>query len=260
MEEIRKLLQHIPETPSFLLFSGGLDSCAVLGTAKEEGRDVTPVWVDNGFNRANEKEVRAQAEKLGVAKLEVLRIAPNRKVCDNPPERCFYCKSQFLKSLSGSGKTLLDGTTTSDLGAYRPGLQALQKYNVISPIAEAGLTKKQAGELALAYGADARLAGMESCLATRFKYHEVLSQEALKAVRRIERFIIQETSDYDVRCRVDGEEHMRIEVKKPETYMRFAEEDFRRQIIEHARNTTLFVTMDLKPSRPNEYDKYLKKQ
>lgn len=258
MHTINALQQVIPTSPSLLLFSGGLDSCAVLGAAISAGRDMVPVYVNNGFNRATIDEVSQQARNLGAPNMEVLPVTPSPKVCENPADRCFYCKSQFLKELSGKGRILLDGTTTSDTNAYRPGLQALKNYSVISPLAQAGLSKQDSEQIARHLGANAELAGMESCLATRLKYEEKMAPGILEALRETERYIISKTGDYDVRCRYDGPEHIRIEVKKPETYQLFAQAGFRNHIRKLTDKVSLFTTMDLQASRPNAYDNYLK--
>ena len=255
-QELKKILRNYDTGKKLkLLFSGGVDSSAILAMAMQEQIPVVPVWVNNGLNRATEEEVREQARNLGAQDIEVLNNSPAEKVCQNPPKRCFYCKSDFLSAIQEKNQIITDGTTASDLGNYRPGLEALKKFNVGSPLADAQISHDDAERIALENGADPHIAGLESCLATRVRYNKRITPDILNVIWSIERFIIDKTNDYDVRCRLDDDDHIRIEVKKPESYKLFAEEEFRKEIIDKANNITLFVTMDLKPTRPNEYDK-----
>lgn len=238
-----------------LLFSGGLDSCAVLGAARGAGLPVRPVWVDNGFSRASADEIREQAQRMAGTELEVLEHAPPRTVCQNPERRCFYCKSAFLHALEGRADVLLDGTTADDLGRYRPGLEALRAFAVRSPLADANMGKQAAHELALHYGADPHIAAMESCLATRLRYGLEITPGRLEFVRQTERWIIAQTGDYDVRCRLDDADHLRIELKRPESFARMADSGFREALTARTRGHVLFTTLDLQPSRPNAWDR-----
>ena len=102
------------------------------------------------------------------------------------------------------------------------------------------------------------LAELESCLATRVNYENVLESKRMKAISRIENFIIESCNDYHVRCRVDDDDHVRIEFSSEETFKKLSEKKFRKEIYEMGKEIALFVTVDLKFSRPNEYDKRIK--
>ena len=241
-----------------LLFSAGMDSAAVLGAAIRAGCELVPHWIDNGFNRTTAEDIRKQAENLGSDLFRVNDVTPNNEVKSNTNQRCFYCKNQILDTIPVDGTPVFDGTTASDIGGFRPGRRALREYGVISPLADLGITSAEAGEIALEFGADPVLAGMESCLAIRINYNIKITSERLDAVRKIERLIIEHSQDFDVRCRIDDDDHIRIELKKPESYTLLTDENIRQKLFDFGKAVSLFVTVDVLSSRPNTYDKRLK--
>ncbi|NPA36893.1 MAG: exoenzyme S synthesis protein B [Chlorobi bacterium] len=241
-----------------LLYSAGMDSSALLGAAVKAGCKLVPYWIDNGFNRTAADDIRKQAENLGSDLLRVNGVKPNSDVESNSNQRCFHCKNQILDTIPVDGNPVFDGTTASDLGGFRPGRRALREYGVISPLAELGITSEEARLIAKDFGAEPYLAEMESCLATRINYDIPITKERLDAIRRIEKYVIEQTGDFDVRCRIDDEDHIRIEFKKKDSYKYIADEKFRRTLFELGKPVSLFVTVDVLSSRPNTYDKRLK--
>ncbi len=244
----------------YLLFSGGFDSSAVLGAAMQAGAEIIPVWVNNGFNRASPDDMVIQARNLGAPELKTIMVQPDDTVKANPERRCYHCKSHILSLIPKDGLPIYDGTTASDLGNYRPGKQALDEYQVKSPLAELGITSWETKDIALSFGADPLFAEHESCLATRINYQQSLTPERIKAIYDVENYIIDKTNDFHVRCRIDDEDHMRIELSKPESYALIAEAQVREELFELGEKACLFVTIDVKRSRPNEYDKRINKE
>jgi len=67
---------------------------------------------------------------------------------DNPPDRCYYCKSElfgkikYIASKEGFD-AILDGSNADDLKDFRPGMKAKQEKGVISPLADSGFTKNR---------------------------------------------------------------------------------------------------------------------
>lgn len=260
MQTILKKLQNKfePQKSYTLLFSGGFDSACVLGAGIAAGANIEAVWIDNGFNRATADEIKRQAEALGCEKLKILRVEPLQSVRCNSPKRCYVCKRQLLEAAFRGDRILLDGTHADDTKAYRPGMKALQEFSVRSFLKELRISHAQAIEIAQHLGAKTYWAEMESCLATRLNYNLQITPDRLAIIRTIERFIISETSDFNVRCRIDDENHLRIEVSENKTIEKFSEPAFRKKIIEYGQQIALFSTLDLKFSRPNEHDKKLK--
>ena len=255
------LIDYLRQYPQgYLLFSAGMDSCAVLGAAVAAESNIVPIWADNHyFNRASDSDIRKQAKNLGSDILIINDVVPNSEVKSNSSLRCFHCKNQILSTVPKDGKPVFDGTNASDIGGYRPGKRALRAFGVKSPLDDLGITSVEANEIALHFGADPFLAGLESCLATRINYGVKVTPERLQVLRNIERFIIEKTMDFDVRCRIDDEDHIRVEMTKPESYALLADESVRKKLFDFGEPVSLFVTIDVLSSRPNTYDKRLKK-
>ncbi len=259
MNNYLKKIQQIvsPEVKYFLLFSGGYDSSAILGMLNELNMNVLPVWINNGFNRANADEIHQQVCQLGCVHFKEINTEAHEDICANPPNRCYVCKKDILHLVNEEGFEIIDGTVTDDLDKYRPGKQALDEFNVISPLAEAGISKQQAKEIARHYGAIKEVAEMESCLSTRINYNIKIKKNTLDAIREIERFIINKTGDYDIRCRLDYETLLRIEVSKTNSFNILVEENIRKELIQKAKVIAPFVTLDMEPTRPNAYDQFI---
>ena len=253
------LTNHLKQTPTFyLLFSGGFDSCSILGCALQAGLDVKPVWINNGFNRVTEKEIRKQAANLGCHHLEVISMTPHKKVMGNPVDRCYHCKGQLISPvISDKNLPVFDGTNASDSQNYRPGVKALRQGGVRSPLAELNITKEQARTMAITMGADPLIANMEGCLATRFNYNLPITPERLETIRDIEQDILRTTGDYHLRCRMDDEEHLRIECRNQATFLQLIEPGYRTKIVEKGKHIATFVTLDLEGARKNAFDKKL---
>lgn len=256
MKEI-SLLRLLSETKRFyLLFSGGFDSSAILGCAVKTGAEVIPVWIDNGFNRAGEKNIRQQAENLGCNFLKIIQVDPSVKVLSNPVERCFFCKGELASPvIKLSDAPVFDGTNASDNDSYRPGIKALRALGVRSPLQELGIFSEEAMAIAIKLGADPLLANMESCLATRFNYNVPIINSQLDIIRKMEQSLIIKTGDFNVRCRVDDKDHLRIECSNQAAFMLLQEPDFRSEIVEMGRKVATFVTLDLEGARKNMFDK-----
>ncbi len=254
------LIKYLKKTDRFyLMFSGGFDSCSILGCAIEAGTDVIPVWIDNGFNRATEKEIRIQAGNMGCPNLEVITLLPDTEILTNPVDRCYHCKGQIIHPvISRKDAPVFDGTNASDSENYRPGVKALRKGGIKSPLADLNITKDQARELAVTMGADPVIANMESCLATRFNYGTQITSKRLNAIRSIEQRILKATGDYHVRCRLDDDDHLRIECRSQTTFLKLVEPQFRQQTTDTGKQIATFVTLDLEGARKNAFDKILR--
>lgn len=255
---LNQLIQYFKQNPTgILLFSGGFDSSCLLGAAVKANADIIPFWIDNGFNRCIENEIRQQAQNLGSTLFQSVMITPSQRVSLNPGDRCYHCKTQIIETLKKKGAILFDGTTASDAGKYRPGAKALAESGVLSPLAQLGITQTQTRQLAIELGASADIAQKESCMATRFNYDQLINPERLEVIREIEGFMIDKTGDYNVRCRVDDNDHVRIELGLTKSFQAIMQPDIRQHLSDIGNRAALFTSIDLKPSRPNEYDKRL---
>jgi uncharacterized protein len=173
-------------------FSGGVDSSFLAVTAHQV---LAP--------RMLAVTIRSQVETAGLMETAAALAAqfrfPHQFVdydklqdsayVENTPNRCYECKSTDLGIItriaqSAGFQHVLLGANADDLGDYRPGLRAAAELQVISPLAEVGLTKKEIRALSRELGLKNWNFPSSPCLASRIPYgiavtHEKLEQIAL---------------------------------------------------------------------------------
>ncbi len=122
----------------------------------------------------------------------------------NPVNRCFYCKTNLYGAVAvRTANTILSGTNLDDLGEYRPGLQAAERYGVRHPFVEAGIDKRAVRALAAELGLGA-LAELPSapCLSSRIETGIRIEAPVLAMVHAAEKLVAAALSPRTVRCRV----------------------------------------------------------
>ena len=103
-----------------------------------------------------------------------------------------------------------EGTNTSDLGDYRPGLKALGELKVDSPLLAAGLSKSDVRALSHKLGLPTWDKPSYACLASRIPYKEAITAEKLRSVEHAEDALM-DAGFPQIRCRAHGD-LARIEV------------------------------------------------
>ena len=96
-----------------------------------------------------------------------------------------------------------EGTNTSDLGEYRPGLKALGELKVDSPLLAAGLSKADVRALSRKLGLPTWDKPSYACLASRIPYNETITIEKLRSVECAEDALMN-AGFHQVRCRAHG--------------------------------------------------------
>ena len=66
---------------------------------------------------------------------------------DNPPDRCYYCKSELFGKIKYIAtkegyEVIFDGSNADDLKDFRPGMKAKQEKGVISPLCRGWIYKE----------------------------------------------------------------------------------------------------------------------
>lgn len=168
-----------------LAFSGGLDSRFLAHAAVRAG--LRPVLLHGEGPHIAGRESRYAREwtarngmDLRILKADPLTVP---EVAANDRMRCYHCKKALFSKLlpAAEGLPLCDGTQASDSGAYRPGRVALTELEILSPLAQAGLTKQEIRVLAKQTGMENPGQKARPCLLTRFAY-QLPPQRALLAV------------------------------------------------------------------------------
>ena len=156
-------------------FSGGVDSTLLLSVAADVLGDNT-VAITARAQMIPAREVREASDfcaKRGirhvVMDVDALTIPG---FAENPADRCYLCKSALFARIMDQAARLgipyvAEGTNTSDLGDYRPGLKALGELKVDSPLLAAGLSKTDVRALSRMLGLPTWDKPSYACLAQR---------------------------------------------------------------------------------------------
>jgi len=124
----------------------------------------------------------------------------------NPVNRCYFCKTNLYDAIAKhTGRRMLSGTNTDDLGEYRPGLDAAREHDVHHPYVEAGIDKAGVRELARQLGlGDLAELPASPCLSSRVETTIPINAEVLTAIHAAEKLVGDKLSPGTVRCRVRG--------------------------------------------------------
>ncbi len=215
LNELRRLLEDLSADGICAAFSGGVDSALLLTVLSElHARKPFPLFAvvfATAFHTAEETaSAMKQAADLGVpAELVERDVLSDPVLRENPKDRCYHCKRNLfteMKRIAGVRgiENLVDGTNADDTRVYRPGRKALEELGVLSPLAICGFTKAEIRAAARELLIPVADKPSTPCLATRFPYGTVLTDEALRRVERGET-VLHDFGLKVVRLRVHGD-------------------------------------------------------
>ena len=144
----------------------------------------------------------------------------NENFVKNDKNRCFYCRDELSEKLLILSKQLgteviVDGTHTDDLGDYRPGIEALHKNGVRSPLLETNFTKQDIRDQTKIIGLSIYDRPSNSCLASRIPWGQRVTAERLARVEMGELIIKQSIDTKQVRVRdLDGIAKIEVDIDK----------------------------------------------
>jgi uncharacterized protein len=214
-EALAALRRSIAAHPAALVaYSGGVDSALVAAIAAEQlgERAQAITWVSPALAPHLLEEARQQATWIGIQHREIPTAELNDPAySSNPTERCYACKrelhtllAELLQASGTAGSVVLDGVNHDDLGDHRPGIRAAQERQVISPLAELGISKAGVRAISRALGFPWWDKPAQPCLASRFPYGEAISAERLQRVAAAEAWL-RERGFRELRVRSQGE-------------------------------------------------------
>ena len=138
---------------------------------------------------------------------------------ENPPDRCYFCKRAILTRVWQLARErgfahVVEGSNADDGNDYRPGMRAVKELGVVSPLADAALTKAEVRELARELDISVWNRPSAPCLATRFVSGERITLKGLSMVEAAED-ALHRLGFSQVRVRIHGN-LARIEVDPDE--------------------------------------------
>jgi pyridinium-3,5-biscarboxylic acid mononucleotide sulfurtransferase len=210
-------------------FSGGVDSTLVLAAALRAlpaHRVLAAIADSPSLARTELVAAREVAAELGAELVEVRTAELDvRGYRDNSGNRCYFCKHTVLSAVgelaARRGFTHVATGTHSDdhRAAHRPGLRAARELNVVEPLADSGLGKREVRLLAEAWSLRVADKPAMPCLASRISVGVPVSISRLSLVEHAEFTVRTHLADagiaaYDLRVRLLGQ-GFRVELDAP---------------------------------------------
>ena len=196
-DKYEKLKTIIAETgKAAVAYSGGVDSTLLSKVAfdvlKENSIAITLVSPMNA--QSEMKDAEDLAKEIGITHYMINDDEIEDEVLANPVNRCYHCKKvEFTRILEKAHEEkiiiVFDGSIVDDMSDYRPGLQALSEFKVISPLRVAGLTKSDIRELSHELGLRTWNKPALACLGSRIPYGERITIEKLTRIDKSEDYM-----------------------------------------------------------------------
>ena len=220
-EKLKKLEEYLKQLGSVAVaYSGGVDSTFLLYIAKEVlGDKVLAITVN--ASATPERDMEDVVEFLNneginheIIKVDQLAIEGFK---ENNPDRCYVCKKALFTKIKEVAadhgiKTVIDGTNFDDSFGYRPGIKALNELEIVSPLWELNIRKRNIRELSEYFRLETADKPSSPCLATRIKTGEEITEEKLQMIEKAEDFLFEKGFS-QVRARMIGR-NASVEVKK----------------------------------------------
>ena len=204
-----------------IALSGGVDSALVAYAAFQKlGSSAIAVTADYKTLSKEELDTSKQiCSEIGINQIFLdYSELENEEFAKNDSNRCFHCRLELGDHLIKVAKEhnvemIVDGTNLDDLGDYRPGIEALKKNGIRSPLVETRFSKSQIRESAKLIGLSVFDKPSNSCLASRIPWGQRVTAEKLTRIEYGENIVKQLTNVKQVRVRdIDGS--AKIEVEK----------------------------------------------
>ncbi len=262
-KSLKKILKKLERV--VVAYSGGVDSTFLLKAAVDTlGTKNVLACIAAGpsLPESQYKQALRVAKKIGA---KILTVEPNEmddsKFTANKPDRCYHCKTHLMKLLTGIAKegdfdNVICGHNYDDKDDYRPGLLAIKKYKIGSPLADVKLTKNDIRKLSRKLNLPTADMPASPCLASRISYNLPITEKRLKQIEHAEDFL-RKLGLVEFRLR-HHDTIARIEVH-PKDFNKITKEPNRSKIIKKIKSLGFkYVTIDLQGFRSGSLNEALK--
>jgi uncharacterized protein len=199
-EKLRTLESRLEQLGGLMVaYSGGVDSAFLAATAHRVlGSRMLAVLADSpSLARRDMEQATAFAQSIGMPLQVVATEELDREeYARNDANRCFHCKDELFQVMEKLGakldfKNIAYGMNADDTRDFRPGQRAAEKHTVLTPLADAGLTKLEVRALAREAGYPVWDRPAAPCLSSRVEYGRTVTREVLEQVERGEESLRQ---------------------------------------------------------------------
>jgi uncharacterized protein len=178
-------------------FSGGVDSTFLLWAAEQErktsgGRLLALTTQSASFSAAERLDVETFINSYGIPhEWQVSNELLDPRYSVNDRSRCFYCKTELFRICGELArerdlKWIAYGYNASDTSDFRPGHLAAVENSILSPLADAGLTKDDIRSLMKGFGLEMADKPASPCLSSRLVTGVAITSQKLKDVEELE--------------------------------------------------------------------------
>ncbi len=233
-------------------YSGGVDS-AYLSEIAHEALGTHAMLVLADSPSIPRTEVKA-ATDLAAARGWNLRVIQtqefeNEAFLKNDGTRCYYCKAELFNRMDAIARetgvaVLAYGELAEDrLDPTRHGAKAAREYEVVAPLADAGLSKEEIRLLSKRRGLPTWNKASFACLSSRFPKGTRVNIEEMQKVEQAEE-VLKGLGFYQYRCRHHGD-ICRIEID-PADFEKLLDPAIRQQVVDGVTMAGYrYVTLDL---------------
>lgn len=191
----RQVIDALATTGGVIVgFSGGVDSGVLSDLATEAlgPAAVVATAVSASLPTVDREDAARVAAERGWRHREIATDElDDEAYVANGPDRCFHCRNAFfaalepLKAELGVDHVAL-ATVTDDLGDHRPGQVAARRAGVLTPLADAGVSKSTVRDIARRRALPLAEKPANACLSSRIPYGTPVTTAALTRVERSE--------------------------------------------------------------------------
>jgi uncharacterized protein len=247
LDHLRVILGEMDSV--LVAYSGGVDSALVMTVAHEQlgEQALACIGVSPSYPTREMRGAIQLAEESAIP----FRLVDTQEYLDpnyaaNPNNRCYFCKSELHDKLHELAQaegwaTVVDGNNASDVGDFRPGMDAARERGVRSPLLEAGITKSDVRAIARTLGLKVWDKPAMACLSSRVPHGTPITPELLRQIETAEDVLVELGFD-QFRVRHHGE-IARIEIPVEDFAQAVARHEM---LVERIREAGYrFVTLDL---------------